>query len=186
MAELTPDQKRLLILISSFTKPARKRDEEETWIKKIPLHALINRGIQLGIFKDYDFAPSLVDYMGTTRYANVSKEGEDDVADLREEGHIERLKLATSHHVYVSAYMSTIGGVQLAKTFEKPHHDAVNKVVKCKCGSPRSIDSREDAPYLLCKKCGSEEKVAIFDIRELAYESGTVFPAIWPPPDTTK
>ena len=88
MAEmnLTQDQKRLLILISSFTKPAAKRDEEEVWIKKIPLLALVNRGIQLGIFKEYDFAPTLVDYMGSVRYANVSKEGEDDVADLREEG----------------------------------------------------------------------------------------------------
>ncbi|MBA3044896.1 MAG: hypothetical protein KKH41_07940 [Candidatus Thermoplasmatota archaeon] len=186
MTELTQDQKRLIILISNFTKPAKKRNEEETWIKKIPLLALVNRGIHLGVFEGYDFAPSLVDYMGTSRYANVSKEGEDDVADLREEGYIERLKLATSNHVYVSAYMSTHSGIKLAGSLEKPHHDAVDKLVKCKCGSPKSIESREDAPYLVCKKCGSEEKVDIFDIREVAYESGPVFSDIWLPPDSTK
>ena len=68
MAEkLTHDQKRLLILISKFSKPAKTRDETETWIKKIPLHSLVNRGIQIGVFEEYDFAPQLVEYMGSAR-----------------------------------------------------------------------------------------------------------------------
>jgi len=184
---LTDDQKKLLILISKFTKPAKKRDEEETWIKKIPLSALIYRGIKLKVFQDYDFAPQIVDYMGNIKYANISKEGEDDVADLRTNGLVERLKLATSHHIYVSAYRITPEGVKVAASLDKKYHESVNKLVKCnKCEGTVNIKSKEDAPYLLCKKCINEEKVDIFNIEELSYVSTPVFSKIWLPPDSTE
>ena len=125
--------------------------------------------------------------MGSARYASVSKEGEDDVADLREEGYLERLKLATSHHVYVSAYRTTPDGVKIAGAFDKKDREAVDKLVKCKkCSGDVKIESKEDAPYLICKKCFSKEKVDIFDIEELAYVSEPVFSDIWLPPDSKK
>jgi hypothetical protein len=182
--ELTLDQKKLLIIISQFSKPAKTRDEEETWIKKIPLMALVDRGIKKGIFKDYDFAPTLVDYMGKTRYANISKEGEDDVADLREAGMVERLKLATSHHVYVSAYRITPKGIETAKKMPNELHEVVNEITSCKkCGGEADIEARDDAPYLICLKCKKKEKVDIFDIEEVPYVSRPEFSDIWLPPD---
>ena len=78
ISSMTPDSKRLLILIDRFSEPAKTRDESETWIKKTPLLSLINRGVRKGIFKGYDTAPILVDYMGSKRFANISKEGEDE------------------------------------------------------------------------------------------------------------
>jgi hypothetical protein len=45
------------------------------------------------------------------------------------------------------------------------------------------IEAREDAPYLICIKCGAEEKVAIFDIEEVPYVSSPNFTEIWNPPD---
>ena len=184
--QLTTDQKRMLILISKFTKPAKKRDEEETWIKKIPLQALVHRGIQLKIFVTYDFAPQLVEYMGSVRYASISKEGEDDVADLRELGYVERLKLATSHHVYVSAYRTTPKGMEVAANLEKKHHDAVEKLIQCtNCKSETVIESKEDAPYLMCKNCHAQEKINLFDIDEVPYVSEPIFSPIWLPPDIT-
>lgn len=182
--DMTPDQMRLLAIISKFSRPAKKRNEEEIWIKKIPLLALVDRGIKSKVFKDYDFAPMLVDYMGQKRFANISKEGEDDVADLREMGFVERLKLATSHHVYVSAYRITPKGVRQAEVIGKKHQKAVDKLVHCKkCGGDVDIEAKTDAPYLICKKCGAEEIVNIFEIEELAYVSSPVFSAIWLPPD---
>jgi len=184
--QLTSDQKRMLLLISKFTKPAKKRDEEETWIKKIPLHALVHRGIQLKIFKTYDFAPQLVEYMGSVRYASISKEGEDDVADLREMGFVERLKLATSHHVYVSAYRTTPEGMQAAANLEKTHQKAVEKLIQCtNCAGDTVIESREDAPYLVCKKCQTQEKIPFFDIQEVSYASKPIFSSIWLPLDSS-
>lgn len=184
LSELTPDSKRLLILIDKFSEPASSRDQRETWIKKIPLASLINRGVRKGIFKKYDTAPMLVDYKGTTRFANISKEGEDDVADLREMGLVERLKLATSHHVYVSAYRITPAGKDVVKDLDKEHHAAVDKLLKCaKCDGQVDLEARDDAPYMICRKCGAEERVAIFDIDEVAYVSRPNFTNIWLPTD---
>jgi hypothetical protein len=184
VTELSGDSKRLLILIDRFSEPAHTRDERELWIKKIPLIALINRGVRTGTFKDYDTAPMLVDYMGSTRFANTSKEGEDDVADMREMGLVERLKLATSHHIYVSAYRITPAGKDIVKDIEKEHHAAVDQLLSCKsCGGEVDLEAREDAPYLVCKECGEVEKVAIFDIDEVSYVSRPYFTSIWLPPD---
>ncbi len=182
--DMTPDSKRLLILIDRFSEPATSRDDHETWIKKIPLSSLINRGVRTGVFIEYDTAPMLVDYMGGRRFANISKEGEDDVVDLREMGLVERLKLATSHHIYVSAYRITRAGKDTVKDIEPEHHKAIDKLLTCKeCGGEVDIEAREDAPYLICRKCGAQEKVAIFDIDEVSYVSSPNFTEIWNPPD---
>jgi hypothetical protein len=184
LEDVTPDMKRLLYLIYKFSKTATTRDESEEWIKKIPLMAIINKGVQAGTFVTYDVSPQLVDYMGTTRYASMSKEGEDDVADLREEGLVERLKLATSHHVYVSAYRITPAGMDYVKGIEKKHKDAIDRLLNCrKCGGEADIIAEEDAPYLLCKKCGDRVRVEIFDIEDVPYVSSPVAMAIWLPPD---
>ncbi len=184
VTEMTPDSKRLLILIDRFSEPAHSREDRETWIKKIPLAALINRGVRSGTFVDYDTAPMLVDYQGSTRFANISKEGEDDVADLREMGLVERLKLATSHHIYVSAYRITPAGKDTVKDIEKEHNAAVDKLLSCSsCGKSVDIEARQDAPYLVCRSCGGAEKVAIFDIDEVSYVSRPNFTNIWLPPD---
>ena len=184
LTELSDDSKRLLILIDRFSEPAYTREEREIWIKKIPLAALINRGVQKGTFKDYDTAPTLVDYKGTTRFANISKEGEDDVADLREMGLVERLKLATSHHIYVSAYRITPAGKDTVKDIDKRHHAAIANLLACKeCGGEVDIEARDDAPYLLCKECNAAEKVSIFDIDEVPYVSRPNFTDIWLPLD---
>lgn len=184
ITELSDDSKRLLILIDHFSEPAHTREEREIWIKKIPLAALINRGVRKGTFKDYDTAPTLVDYKGTTRFANISKEGEDDVVDMREMGLVERLKLATSHHIYVSAYRITPAGKDTIDDFDKKHHAAISNMLACKeCGGEVDIEARDDAPYLICKECGTDEKVDIFDIDEVPYVSRPNFTEIWLPLD---
>ena len=180
--KLSDDQKRLLLIISKFSKPAKYRYEEETWIKKIPLMALIFRGINMDIFKTYDFSPTLVEYIDTIRFANISKEGEDDIADLRTLELVQRLKLATSHYVYVSAYRVTNKGLQYLSSIEKPHHDAVDRLLKCKkCNGQYNIETRSDAPYLICKECNKAEKVHIFDLEEISYVSKPQFSDIWLP-----
>ena len=109
------------------------------------------------------------------------------MADLREAGFLERLKLATSHHVYVSAYRITPEGKKIIKSFDKKHHESVDKIIKCKkCNTDMKIQAKEDAPYLICNKCTKEEKVDIFDIDEVAYISSPIFSEIWLPPDSKK
>ena len=180
--ELTADRLRLLILIARFSKPARTKDDHERWMKKMPLLSMVARGIHMGMFKDFDLHATLVDYLGDTRFATLSKEGEDDVADLRRLSLIERLKLATKHHFYVSAYRVTPKGLEAAGGAAKEHHDAIDRLTSCaKCGGRVEVVCREDSPYLVCGECDAEDRIPIFDIEEVPYTTSAVFSDVWLP-----
>ena len=180
--ELTADSIRLLILIARFSKPSRTKDEDERWIKKMPLHSMVARGIRMDVFSTFDLHATLVDYLGDTRFATLSKEGEDDVSDLRRLGLIERLKLATKHHFYVSAYRVTLKGLEIAKEAAKEHHDAIDRLTRCaKCGGWVEVMCREDSPYLVCGECDAEERIPIFEIEEVPYATSAMFSDVWLP-----
>jgi hypothetical protein len=179
---LTDDGMRQLILISRFSSPATKADDEETWIKKIPLLALVTRGVMGDTFANYDIAPSLIEYQGDTLFANISKEGEDDVLDMRLQGLVERLKLATKHHYYVSAYRVTKAGMDVVREADPAHHKAVDALLACSdCGGSVEVLVMPDNPYLHCLECGSKEKIHLFDIEEVPYVTNPMFPEIWLP-----
>jgi WD repeat-containing protein 35 len=145
---ITEDQLRNLILISRFSSPAKSVEEEERWIKKIPLMALIGRGVTTKVFTHYDMAPSLIDYKGDTVFANMSKEGEDDIKDLRRMGMVERLKLATKHHYYVSAYRITKAGMDLVKDADQSHHRVIDDLLRCdQCGGAVEVIIKSDNPF---------------------------------------
>jgi hypothetical protein len=58
---------------------------------------LIYEGIVNGVF-DYDYAPKSEHVQGTLLFLNVSQEGMDDLADLREAGMLHVLLLSTYQH----------------------------------------------------------------------------------------
>jgi WD repeat-containing protein 35 len=179
---ITPDQLRTLILISRFSSPAESVKDEERWIKKIPLMALIGRGVKSNVFTEYDIAPSLIEYHGDTQFANISKEGEDDISDLRTIKLVERLKLATKHHYYVSAYRITQTGMDFIKDADQAHHRAIDDLLRCaKCGDQVEVITKSDNPYLRCRKCDAEEELHFLDIEEVPYVTSPVFPEIWLP-----
>ncbi len=179
---LTTDQLRCLILISRFSSAPESKEVEERWIKKIPLMALIGRGVTTNVFVDYDMAPSLIEYQGDTQYANISKEGEDDIKDLRINGLVERLKLATKHHYYVSAYSVTKAGMDVVEGADPVHHEAIDDLLRCgKCGGHIEVITKPDNPYLRCRQCDEEQRIPFLDIEEVPYVTSPVFPDIWLP-----
>lgn len=144
--------------------------------------ALVTRGVMDGTFQDYDLAPSIIDYQGDTFFANVSKEGEDDIADLRRMGYMERLKLATKYHFYVSAYRVTKAGLDVVESADQAHHQSIDELLRCgKCGGQVEVLIKPDNPYLWCKSCGATEKIPLLDIEEVPYVTSPVFPDIWLP-----
>ena len=179
---LSHDAIRQLILISRFSGPAATPEDEDRWIKKIPLMALVTRGVMDDTFHDYDLAPSIIEYRGDTFFANISKEGEDDIKDLRVMGLLERLKLATKHHYYVSAYRVTNAGMDTVKAADPVHHKAIDDLLRCdKCGGQVEVLTKSDNPYLRCRECDTEEKIPLFDIEEIPYVTTAIFPEIWLP-----
>jgi hypothetical protein len=181
---LTVDRIRLLILISRFSNPSQRKDEEERWFKEIPLISIISWGIWMGAFKRYDLAPTLVEYMGEMRFATVSKEGEDDVNDLRRMRMVERLKLATKQHFHVSAYRITDDGMKVVMDADPKHVAAIDKLTKCpKCKGDVEVTARPDSPFIICRDCDYEERIPIFDIEEVPYVTSPEFTEIWNPPE---
>ena len=103
--ELTVAQAELLYLISKLTDSINC---PISWIKETPLQALIFQGIRKGIFNEYDYAPISSTFLGQGRkFVNISKEGEDDLGDLRELGLLETMRLSSSKHNYITGYRPT-------------------------------------------------------------------------------
>ena len=79
-----------------------------TWVKETPLQAIIFYGIRKGLFNEYDYAPISSSFLGQGRkFVNISKEGEDDLGDLREIGLLETIRLSSTKHDYITGYRPT-------------------------------------------------------------------------------
>jgi len=102
---LTTEQKELLYLISQLTDSLNCAI---TWVKETPLQALMFYAIRKGLFSDYDYAPISTSFLGQGRkFVNISKEGEDDLGDLRELNLLETIRLSSSKHDYITGYRPT-------------------------------------------------------------------------------
>lgn len=58
-AKWTPSHARLLYLISSYAVAASTAEDEETWIRSVPLTVLMYEGVVAGAL-DFDYAPASV------------------------------------------------------------------------------------------------------------------------------
>ena len=71
-------QKGILFLISEYAVCAETAEDDETWMRQIPLYVLIYEGVLAGCF-DFDFAPA--SYLLSTGneskrlWMNISQEG---------------------------------------------------------------------------------------------------------------
>lgn len=174
MVKLTGDQAKLLYLLSLYTKPAASSKEKELWIKDIALKGLIYHLITKQVFTSYEYAPALTQFYGRYVYMNISREGEDDIQDLRELGLIERLKLTTTSYVYIAAYRVTKRGKEVVKTVSSQDKEAVDKALFCpSCSLLLSVEITEKGPKLICSKdkggCGFTQLIGLLEIEDVPY-----------------
>ena len=114
---LTTEQKELLYLIARLTDSLNC---PTSWIKETPLQALIFHGIRKGLFNEYDYAPISTSFLGQGRkFVNLSKEGEDDLGDLRELGLLETIRVSSEKHDYITGYRPTKKSVNIIKSIGK-------------------------------------------------------------------
>ena len=92
----TFDHGRLLYLMSLYAKCAQTPNDEEGWLRQLPLNVLMFQGITQGVL-DFDYAPQsgLISSGGRSQrvWLNVTQEGKAAVDDLREAGLINGLKV---------------------------------------------------------------------------------------------
>ncbi|MHA1840153.1 MAG: hypothetical protein ACTSYO_09400 [Candidatus Ranarchaeia archaeon] len=175
---LTTEMKRLLYLISRFTKTAQTSGEMDYWIKDISLIALIYEGIVNNIFPGYDYGPTSVLFLdGKRRFMNVSREGLDDLNDLRELGLLDLLRISTMRFGNVTAYKLSSKGWKTLGLLTDTDKTEVDKIICCPiCKALLSIECVNFEKFeFRCSKHGMQIQSGVFDIEDVSYESRPYF-----------
>lgn len=138
ISSLTRDQQILLYTIDYLTKWVRGGDHfletnnEKIWVKELPLWAVIYYQIVKGTYETYDYAPTSIQFFGRSSFTvNVSYEGVDDIEDLRELDILEKIRLSTSQHGFVTAYRITENGLKYLKLIPQEVKDEVHHLFYC-------------------------------------------------------
>mmetsp|Transcript_10807 Transcript_10807/g.26463 ORF Transcript_10807/g.26463 Transcript_10807/m.26463 type:complete len:893 (+) Transcript_10807:104-2782(+) len=109
---------KLLYLIHKYAVTAQSLEEEETWIRNVPLLVMVYEGIVAGVL-DFDYAPqsTLISHEGSSRrcFMNVTQEGKSAIDDLREQKLLNGLKLSSEDFQPITAYQCSVKGLEFIK-----------------------------------------------------------------------
>jgi len=175
MNKLTPDQKKLLYLISKKGK-IRKDTGNIIWLKELSLLTLIFEGICRRIFENYDYAPSLVNFRGVKLYANVSQEYLIDIDVLIQRNFVSKLKLNTKYYDNITAY-------SVAHTYDTIEHEIPDEVkqqidllMKCpNCENIIKVLIDDRKAFVICPECRYQRETGFFEIDNIPYHSVAFF-----------
>ena len=127
--EWSMEHAKILYLMSKYAKAALAPEDQEGWIRQIPLLVLLYEGIETGSL-DFDYAPCsmLISQGGRSRrvWLNITQEGKAAVDDLREKELINGLKLSTEDFQPVTAFQVSIRGLGLVKQMPQDAKDLVD------------------------------------------------------------
>ena len=136
VSSLTENQRRLLYMISCYTKPSLADQDKSEWIRRNALIVLIYEAIVGGDPEnrkppvlEYDYAPSSQMIEGRRIWQNVPHEGISDVDYLCEEGLLQVLKCASDLFSSITAYQVTDKGQQIVDRLSKIDKGPVNELV---------------------------------------------------------
>lgn len=174
---LTREQQELLYLIAKITDSANC---PYTWIKETPLQALIFHGIRKGVFNDYDYAPISSPFLGQGRkFVNISKEGDDDLGDLRELGLLETIRLSSSKHNYITGYRPTKESHSVVNEINIDIKQRIDKLFYCETCKTNAlnldIDVEESEFNMLCKNCLEKEYIPLAIPEDVSYTTKAYF-----------
>ncbi|MCF2144422.1 MAG: hypothetical protein K9W42_12040 [Candidatus Heimdallarchaeota archaeon] len=174
---LTTEQKELLYLIARLTDSLNC---PTSWIKETPLQALIFHGIRKGLFNEYDYAPISTSFLGQGRkFVNISKEGEDDLGDLRELGLLETIRVSSEKHDYITGYRPTKDSVNVIKSIENDVRNRVDTLFQCPfCKSPNynlNINVENSAFIMKCADCKYVENIPLIIPEDVSYNTQPYF-----------
>lgn len=133
------DQLRLLYILDRFTHP-NGDGSKRRWMKDLPLAILVYHGIDAGVFSEYDWAPSLVEFHGVKMYGKVSQEAGADLKKLQSERFVEKLHLSTCLYDSIRAYRSTPKATEELGALPEDCRGALDRLLECPhCGSLQEV-----------------------------------------------
>ena len=174
---LTREQQKLLYLISRLTDSL---NFPGSWIKETPLQALIFQAIRKGIFNEYDYAPISTSFLGQGRkFVNISKEGEDDLGDLRELGLLETIRLSSTKHDYITGYRPTKKSTKYLQALSNDVKQRIDNLFICpECSSKDynlSINVDDSSFNMICKHCNVNEEIPLIIPEDISYTTKPYF-----------
>ena len=204
MASPSLDQLRLLYVVDRFTRGSGVNGKRR-WIKDLPLSILVYHGIHSGIFSDYDWAPSLVEFHGVKMYGKVSQEAHADLRKLQADRFIEKLHLSTCLYDSIRAYRATAKAEEALASLPDECRSALNELLDCeRCGSLQEIlayverasghwGQARNSTVTYCPECCRVERgehgpsiastnggvripIAFFDIADIVYRTRPTSP----------
>ncbi|MHA1345915.1 MAG: hypothetical protein ACTSVO_13125 [Candidatus Heimdallarchaeaceae archaeon] len=165
---LTRDQQVLLYTTDYLTKwmisdeHILKSEEDKVWIKELPLWAIIYYQITHGSYETYDYAPTSIQFFGRSSFTvNLSYEGVDDIEDLRELDILEKIRLSTSKHGFVTAYRIAEIGEKFLKGIPRDVIEEVETLFYCENCKTRMhfYMNLDDSPSVIidCPDCDDSD-----------------------------
>jgi len=172
---LTENQRRLLYLISLYTRVARVASEKEEWVRRQALVVLMYEGIVAQVF-DYDYAPQAMHVADRQVFMNVSQEGTSDLDYLREEGLLNSLKAASTSYAPITYYQVSMRGGDVAKRIPRGDKDAVHGMAYSP-GTRELLQAtwRGEAWYLVGRE-GFERKSTVTATEDVSYVGSAYIP----------
>ena len=198
------DQLRLLYIVSRFTQ-VNGANGKCRWMKELPLSIVVYHGIHTGIFSDYDWAPSLVEFHGVKMYGKVSQEAHADLKKLQADRFVEKSHLSTCLYDSIRAYRATPKVAGALESLPEECRVALNTLLDCsRCGSLQeiltyverandhwgqvrnatvtycpeccSVKRGADGPVIAATKGTARVSIDFFDIAEIAYRTRPTSP----------
>jgi len=185
----TLNHARLLYMISKYAVPAKSIEDDESWIRQVPLLVMIYEGIVMGIL-DLDYAPQsvLVSQQGTSKrcFMNVSQEGKSAIDDLREKELLQGLKLSSEDFQPVTCYQITAQGLEFLEAVPLKLKDDVDSVLHgpkpfqdklLNVTMRREMEEDSEAQhFFLTAEGGYERMSTITEIEDVSYVSSPYLP----------
>ena len=189
MGSPSNDQLRLLYLVDRYTGANGSRPSNR-WVKELHLSVLVYHAIERGLFADYDWAPSLIEYRGVKLYGKVSQEAHADLRKLQSERLIDKLHLSTCLYDTIRAYRAAPQASDALGALEERERLAFDRALACgSCGSLREVMVDAEGKgfdrmiRIVCPACSRSrrgakggERIAFFEIADVVYRTRPLAP----------
>ncbi|KAF1320890.1 hypothetical protein FI667_g12271, partial [Globisporangium splendens] len=179
---------RMLYLLSKFAMFPNFNDDEESWLRNLPLLVLVYEVIVIGIL-DYDYSPVCTNIVknGQSKriWMNISQDAKAAIDDLRDHGLVKALKTCSEDFQPSTAFQITPQALTVLETFPKSEkkridtfllntvdksvlHSANSSMVMFDSSLLKIMFDTADGKFRLLRNDGSEFVSRITDIEEVS------------------
>ncbi|GMF20964.1 unnamed protein product [Phytophthora fragariaefolia] len=159
-ANWTPSHVRLLYLLSRFAQYPKSTDEEEKWLRSLPLQVMVFEAIVHGLLS-FDYSPVCTSIVkeGQSRrlWLNMSHDARAALDDLREHELVQALKTCSEDFQPSTAFQVTAKGMKVLLMLLPPRDKqrldeflatpgVTNTTVSVRAESPRELGSSVTSP----------------------------------------